>query len=85
LRPHRVRLDAFATAALTVRSVAAFASTDTVPGPATPIVTTRHRIQGGGRTVAYMARAGLFPIRLNDTEEPRGYIFFVAYGEHGAR
>jgi carboxypeptidase C (cathepsin A) len=32
-----------------------------------------------GRTVAYTARAGLLPIRLNDTGEPRGYIFFVAY------
>ena len=41
----------------------AFAQTDTVPGTATPIVTTRHRIEVGGRTVAYTARAGLLPIR----------------------
>ena len=63
---------------LAVSSVA-FAQTDTVPGAATPIVTTRHRIDVGWRTVAYTARAGLLPIRLNETGEPRGYIFFVAY------
>lgn len=63
---------------LAVSSIA-FAQTDTVPGAATPIVTTRHRIDVGWRTVAYTARAGLLPIRLNDTGEPRGYIFFVAY------
>jgi len=63
---------------LAVSSVA-FGQTDTIPSPATQIVTTRHRIDVGWRTVAYTARAGLLPIRLNDTGEPRGYIFFVAY------
>ena len=76
---HRVRFGALATAATLGVSSIALAQADTVPGTATPIVTTRHRIEVGGRTVAYTARAGLLPIRLNDTGEPRGYIFFVAY------
>jgi carboxypeptidase C (cathepsin A) len=79
LTPHRVRFGALATAATLAVSSIARAQTDNVPGTATPIVTTRHRIEVGGRTVAYTARAGLLPIRLNDTGEPRGYIFFVAY------
>jgi len=57
----------------------AFAQTDTVPGTPTAIVTTRHRIAVGARTIAYTARAGLLPIRLNETGELRGYVFFVAY------
>ena len=79
MRRHRVRLAALGTAAVLTSSSGAFAQTATVPGTTTPSVTTRHRIQAGGRTVAYTARAGLLPIRLNETGEPRGYIFFVAY------
>jgi carboxypeptidase C (cathepsin A) len=79
LRQHRVRLAALVAAAVLASSSLAFAQTDTVPGTPTSIVTTRHRIQSGARTIAYTSRAGLLPIRLNDTGEPRGYIFFVAY------
>ena len=55
------------------------AQTDTVPGVAKPIVTTTHRMMLNGRTLTYAARAGVVPIRHNDTGEPRGYIFFVSY------
>jgi len=55
------------------------AQTDTVPGVMTPVSTTRHRITLDGKTLAYTARAGVLPIRHNDTGEPRGYVFFVAY------
>jgi carboxypeptidase C (cathepsin A) len=55
------------------------AQTDTVPGITTPIVTTEHRITLNGRTLAYTARAGVLPIRHNETGEARGYIFFVSY------
>jgi len=79
LTAHRVRFGALATAATLAVSSIALAQTDNVPGTATPIVMTRHRLEVSGRTVAYTARAGLLPIRLNDTGEPRGYIFFVAY------
>ena len=79
MTPHRVRFGALATAATLAVSSIARAQTDNVPGTATPIVMTRHRLEVSGRTVAYTARAGLLPIRLNDTGEPRGYIFFVAY------
>ena len=55
------------------------AQTDTVRGVATPIVSTTHRITLNGRTLAYAARAGVLPIRQNETGEPRGHIFFVSY------
>jgi carboxypeptidase C (cathepsin A) len=57
----------------------AHAQTDTVPGVATPMVTTKHVITLSGKPLTYTARAGVLPIRLNDTGEPRGFIFFVAY------
>ena len=55
------------------------AQVDTVPGIPTAIVTTTHRITIAGKPLAYTASAGALPIRLNDTGEPKGYIFFVAY------
>ena len=55
------------------------AQTDTVPGVSTPIATTTHRITLNGKPLGYTARAGVLPIRHNDTGEPRAYIFFVAY------
>ena len=73
-----VRHVAFAVGLLSA-PVGARGQTDTVPGIATPIVTTAHRMTLNGRTLAYTARAGVLPIRHNDTGEPRGYIFFVAY------
>jgi carboxypeptidase C (cathepsin A) len=70
-------------AALLIASVAPGnrlgAQTDTVPGVASAMVTTRHRITLDGKPLSYTARAGVLPIRLNDTGEPRGYVFFVAY------
>jgi carboxypeptidase C (cathepsin A) len=42
-------------------------------------VTTRHQITLGGRTLKYTARAGLLPIRINETGEPHGRMFFTAY------
>jgi len=73
-----VRLATFAVALLSA-PFALGAQTDTVPGVATPIVTTTHRMTLTGRPVAYTARAGVLPIRHNDTGEPHGYIFFVSY------
>jgi len=58
---------------------AASAQTDTIPGVSTPIIATKHRITLNGKLLAYTARAGMLPIRLNETGEPRGYIFFVSY------
>jgi carboxypeptidase C (cathepsin A) len=55
------------------------AQTDTVPGVATPLVVTTHHIELNGKPLAYTARAGVLPIRMNETGEARGYIFFVAY------
>lgn len=57
----------------------ASAQMDTVPGAVKAIVDTRHQITLNGRPLSYTARAGILPVRLNETGEPRGYIFFVAY------
>jgi carboxypeptidase C (cathepsin A) len=43
------------------------------------IVSTRHQIKLGQRTLTYTARAGMLPIRENETGEIHGRIFFVAY------
>jgi carboxypeptidase C (cathepsin A) len=48
------------------------------------IVTTRHSITFGGRTLGYTARAGHIPIRVNDTGEVHGQMFFIAYTLDGA-
>ena len=40
---------------------------------------TRHQITLGGRTLKYSARAGLLPIRVNETGEVHGRMFFIAY------
>lgn len=55
------------------------AQTDTVPGVSTPIATTAHRVVVNGKPIAYTARAGVLPIRHNETGEPRAYVFFVSY------
>jgi len=73
-----VRLATFAVALLPA-PFALGAQTDTVPGVATSIVTTTHRMTLTGRPLAYTARAGVLPIRHNDTGEPHGYMFFVSY------
>jgi carboxypeptidase C (cathepsin A) len=43
------------------------------------LVATRHQVHANGRTLSYTARAGLIPIRNNDTGEIHAQIFFVAY------
>src|SRR5262249_55453187 len=42
-------------------------------------VTTRHQIALGNRVLTYTARAGLLPIRVNETGDAHGRMFFVAY------
>ena len=42
-------------------------------------VVTQHQISVAGRTLRYSARAGLLPIRVNETGEPHGHVFYVAY------
>ncbi len=73
------RLVAWAMTAQLLAPVPTLAQTDTIPGVRTPIVSTSHRILLNGKPLAYTARAGVLPIRHNDTAEPLGYIFFVAY------
>ena len=41
--------------------------------------TTQHQITIGGRTLRYTRAAGLLPIRVNETGEPHGHVFYVAY------
>ncbi len=43
------------------------------------IITTRHQITIANHKLAYTARAGLIPIRENDTGEVHANMFFVAY------
>jgi carboxypeptidase C (cathepsin A) len=54
---------------------------DPVPGEAShdEIVTTRHQMKLGGRTLRYTARAGMLPIRDNETGATHGRMFFIAY------
>jgi carboxypeptidase C (cathepsin A) len=44
-----------------------------------PIVTTRHDVTMGGRTMRYVARAGRIPIRDNETGDVHGQMFFISY------
>src|SRR5262249_26720100 len=43
------------------------------------IATTRHQIKVGQKILRYTARAGLLPIRRNETGEIHGHMFFAAY------
>lgn len=43
------------------------------------VVTTSHTITLDGVPLPYTARAGHIPIRVNETAEIHGYMFFVAY------
>jgi carboxypeptidase C (cathepsin A) len=43
-------------------------------------VTTHHQMKRGERTLRYTARAGMLPIRDNETGEIHGRMFFIAYG-----
>jgi carboxypeptidase C (cathepsin A) len=42
-------------------------------------VTTHHHVVIGGKTLQYTARAGLIPIRDNDTGDVHANMFYVAY------
>ena len=55
------------------------ASAPSAQSPSDQVVTTRHQITVGQRTLRYTARAGLLPIRRNETGEIHGHMFFVAY------
>jgi carboxypeptidase C (cathepsin A) len=50
-----------------------------VQSPDDQIVTTRHQITVGRKVLRYTARAGLLPIRHNETGEIHGHMFFTAY------
>jgi carboxypeptidase C (cathepsin A) len=43
------------------------------------IVVTHHEITLGGRRLRYTARAGLIPIRVNETGEVHARMFFISY------
>ncbi len=43
------------------------------------LVTTRHQVVVGGRTIRYTATAGRLPLLVNDTGDLMGWMFFVAY------
>ncbi len=47
--------------------------------PTEQIVTTQHQITLNGRPLQYTARAGLLPIRDNETGDIRAQIYFMAY------
>ena len=42
-------------------------------------VTTHHQAAIGGKTLAYTARAGMIPIRDNETGDVHGNMFFISY------
>jgi carboxypeptidase C (cathepsin A) len=44
---------------------------------------TNHALNISGRTVRYTAKAGMLPIRVNETGEPHANIFYVAYSVAG--
>jgi carboxypeptidase C (cathepsin A) len=44
-----------------------------------PVATTHHQTTVEGRALSYTARAGHLPIRLNETGEVRGHVFFTHY------
>jgi carboxypeptidase C (cathepsin A) len=45
----------------------------------TSVVVTKHTSRVEGRMLSYTTQAGRLPIRPMDTEEPHGYMFYVAY------
>src|SRR5262245_36212755 len=59
--------------------LAAFMIAIGIESPGDQIVTTRHQIKVGQRTLRYTARAGRLPIRHNETGEIHSHVVFVAY------
>src|SRR5215475_13074850 len=55
------------------------ASAPAVESSGERIVATHHQIKVGQKILRYTARAGLAPIRRNETGEIHGHIFFIAY------
>lgn len=58
---------------LALLCVAGLRADDSIP------VATHHQVTIGGKTLAYTATAGLIPICDNETGDPHGSMFFVAY------
>jgi carboxypeptidase C (cathepsin A) len=82
-RPARVTARQLPRSRLALASLAAAAiaaaPTAAQETPGDHIVTTEHRITLDGRPLRYTARAGLLPIRDNETGEVRAQIYFMAY------
>lgn len=57
----------------------AFATATTVTAQDTSVVITKHVSRISGHILNYTVQVGRLPIRPMDTEEPHGYIFYVAY------
>ena len=49
-----------------------------IPAVAQPDAITHHQVAIAGKTLAYTARAGLIPIRDNETGDVHGNMFFIA-------
>ncbi|MGH9385512.1 MAG: S10 family serine carboxypeptidase-like protein [Vicinamibacterales bacterium] len=90
--PHAVYDDAAVRIAMK-RDVAAFVQSGTArpapakrppaaaiaAGPEAEAVETTHQVSVGGKPLRYTARAGLLPIRVNDTGDTHGRVFYTAY------
>ena len=60
-------------------AIACTASPAAGQGQEEPIVTTRHTVAIGARSLRYTARAGRIPIRDNEAGDVHGQMFFVSY------
>jgi carboxypeptidase C (cathepsin A) len=59
--------------------LAAYLAAGSIGAEEPQLSTTHHQTHAGGQVLRYTARAGLIPIRNNDTGEIHANIFFVAY------
>ena len=75
----RLQCSSVALASLAAAAIAAASVTTQETSQKEQIVTTQHQITLDGRPLRYTARAGLLPIRDNDTGELRAQIYFVSY------
>ena len=60
-------------------AIAGMARPAAAPAQEEPIVTTRHTVTIGARTLRYTARAGRIPIRDNEAGDAHGQMFFASY------